>query len=185
MNEIDERSILVGTCYAVLLNGNRAFVKILRRITPNNQGDAGPAKWIGERVGVVEEDDQEGTQAEEGDEVEVSLADFIGRARRQDMCVQAIRQGWKTDKDIHDYLRACGVEINIKTVASYKSQFHSGTLFRPQKKRPAVKPVLPPVFEGTTPADLTLEIFRLAKKVGGLKSLSQTVESLRQAVESL
>lgn len=179
MNEIDERSILVGTCYAVLLNGNRAFVKILRRITPNFQGDAGPAKWVGERVGVVDEEDQEGK------EVEVGLADFIGRARRQDMCVQAIRQGWKTDKDIHDYLRACGVEINIKTVASYKSQFHSGTLFRPQKKRPAVKSVLPPVFEGTTPADLTLEIFRLAKKVGGLKSLSQTVESLRQAVESL
>ena len=179
MNKCDDRSIVVGSCYAVLLNGNQSFVKIRRQITPNCQGEPGPAKWIGERVGVVDEPDKEGK------EVEVGLDDLIGLAKRRDMCVQAIRQGWRTDKEIQEYLQICGVEISISTVACYKSQFHKGKLFKPQKKQPEVKTVLPQLCEGTNSVDVTLEIFRLAKKVGGLKSLGHTVETLCQAVESL
>lgn len=174
---LDEQSISSGVCYAVLINGRRAFVKLLRRIAPNCQGVVGPAKWIGECVAAGDDPGQEGK------EVEVELCCIIGRAKRREMVEHAIRQGFDADKDIYEYLQSCGVEINIKTVASYKSQHHRGTLFIPKRSSHNTPIKGSQISEES--AALTMEICRLARKVGGLKTLGQTVESLRQALESL
>jgi hypothetical protein len=175
----DEKSIAIGSCYAVSLNGTKAFVKIERRISPNGQGEAGPAKWSGERVGAGDAIDQEGKK------ITVALEDFICLATRRDMVVQAIRLRFESDEDIHDYLQSCGVPINIKTVASYKSKYRNGTLFVKQKKPHTLEPVASSHFEAASQPDLDLDICRLAKKVGGLKSLGERVESLRRAMEVL
>ena len=83
----DEESIIIGKCYAVKLNGRSAFAKVIRRMAPNSQGDSGPAKWIGQRVGIAEGTD------DEGKEVELLPNDFIGRASRVAMCIQALTSG--------------------------------------------------------------------------------------------
>lgn len=176
---LDEMRIAVGSCYSVLLDGKPSFVKIIRRMTPNAQGVDGPVKWIGERVGEVEEPEKEGST------VELEIDAFLGRTKRRDMLVQAIRLGWETDQDIYDYLQSCGVPININTVASYKSQYRSGALFKRKSKPKQVVPRISQSSEGLTPAALTLEICRLAKMVGGLKALGRTVESLQQALEGM
>lgn len=175
----DEMSIAIGSCYSVLLDGKPSFVKIIRCITPNAQGVDGPVKWIGERVGEVDEPEKDGGT------VELEIGAFICRAKRRDMLVQAIRLGWETDQDIYDYLHSCGVKININTVASYKSQYRSGTLFKYKSKPKRFIPNISQITEGLTPAALTLEICRLAKMVGGLKALGRTVESLQQALEGM
>jgi hypothetical protein len=119
----DEHAIVIGACYAVKLNGTQAFVKVTRRLSPNRQGPHGPVKWIGQRVGVVDGPD-------EGKEVEITLDQIIKLASGMEMFVQAVRQGWESDNDIHDYLRDCGIEMNISTISSYKSQYRNGTLLQ-------------------------------------------------------
>lgn len=176
---LDESSITIGLCYSVLLDGKVSFVKIIRCIPPNPQGAYGPVKWIGERVGEAEEPENEGKQ------VDLRFSDFIGRAKARHMVVQAIRIGWETDKDIHAYLHSCGVPINIKTVASYKSQYRSGSLFNKERKAKRDTSTVSQVAEGLTPAALISEIFRVAKMAGGLKALGETVESIQQTLEDL
>ena len=175
---LDESSITIGSCYSVSLDGRPSFVKIIRRIPPNPQGAYGPVKWIGERVGEAEEPENEGKQ------VELKFSDFIGQAKARDMLVQAIRIG-KTDKDIHDYLHSCGVPINIKTVASYKSKYRSDKFFKKENKAKRDVPIVSLVAEGVAPAALISEIVRVAKMAGGLKALGETVESIQQTLEDL
>ena len=176
---LDESSITIGLCYSVLLDGRASFVKIIRCIPPNPQGAYGPVKWIGERVG------EAGEPKNEGKQVDLKFSDFIGRAKARDMVVQAIRIGWETDKDIHAYLHSCGVPMNIGTVASYKSQFRSGSLFKKEGKAKRDIPIVLQVAEGVTPAALISEIVRVAKMAGGLKALGETVESIQQSLEDL
>jgi hypothetical protein len=176
---LDESSITIGSCYSVSLDGRSSFVKIIRCILPNPQGAYGPVKWIGERVGEADESQNEGKQ------VALTISDFIGRAKARDMLVQAIRIGWKTDKDIHDYLHSCGVPINIKTVASYKSKYRSDKFFKKENKAKRDVPIVSLVAEGVAPAALISEIVQVAKMAGGLKALVETVESIRKTLEDL
>ena len=175
----DENAIAIGACYAVMLNGTQAFVKITKRMTPNSQGPHGPVKWIGQRVGVVDGPD-------EGKEIEITLDQIIKLASGMEMFVQAVRQGWECDKDIRDYLRECGIEMNVSTIASYKSQYRNGTLLQPRIKsksdtedaRPQPSLPSPSVRNGK----LTITA---GERNGSLKSDSSNNKSLEQEVSCL
>jgi hypothetical protein len=176
---LDESSITIGSCYSVSLHGRSSFVKIIRCILPNPQGAYGPVKWIGERVGEADESERE------GQEIELKLGNFTRKANRFEMLVQAIRIGWKTDKDIHAYLHSCGVPITIKTVASYKSKYRSDKFFKKENRAKRDVPIVSLVAEGVAPAALISEIVQVAKMAGGLKALVETVESIRKTLEDL
>lgn len=118
--DFSEGNITIGSCYSVLFDGRPCFVKIIRRIAPNAQGIQGPTKWIGERVGEVDNPEKEGQS------VTLIIDNFIGLPTRREMCVQALRLGLKRDQDIYNWLKQCGVPTNIKTVASYKWQCLNG-----------------------------------------------------------
>ncbi len=167
--------INVGVCYAVSIKGRPAFARVKERITPNTQGVSGPTRWIGERVGEADEPENEGRQ------VELKREHFIRKAKRLDMCIRAIRMGWESDKDIHEYLLSCGVAINISTVGTYKSQYRNNAVPKRKIQRSRIDSFH--FAESLTPEVLTQEIFRLAKATGGLKALGEIVASLQQVVE--
>ena len=175
----DEHTIVIGACYAVKLNGTQAFVKVTRRLSPNPQGPHGPVKWIGQRVGVVDGPD-------EGKEVEITLDQFIKLASGMEMFVQAVRQGWESDNDIHDYLRDCGIEMNISTISSYKSQYRHGTLLHARTRTKSDSGQAGPQMSLPSPEVRNGKLaISAGERNGSLKRASSNNKTLEQEVSCL